>query len=104
VLNILKCKFRYKKKRNFYNFNRAEIQNDRPETYLKALEQYCLSQQYNLVLCVLSNNRKDRYDALKKFLCMDTAVPSQVRNFIEIKYFSEIIIFFYLDGTFKNIK
>ncbi|CAF2228788.1 unnamed protein product [Rotaria magnacalcarata] len=56
----------------------AELQNDRPETYLKALEQYCLNQQYNLVLCVLSNNRKDRYDALKKFLCMDTAVPSQM--------------------------
>ncbi len=62
-------------------FNRAELQNDRPETYLKALEQYCLNQQYNLVLCVLSNNRKDRYDALKKFLCMDTGVPSQVKIF-----------------------
>lgn len=58
----------------------AEIQNDRPETYLKALEEYCLAQQYNLILCVLSNNRKDRYDALKKFLCMDVAVPSQVNS------------------------
>lgn len=58
----------------------AEIQNDRPETYLKALEQYCVAQQFNLVLCVLSNNRKDRYDALKKFLCMDTAIPSQVNS------------------------
>ncbi|CAF0730721.1 unnamed protein product [Adineta steineri] len=56
----------------------AELQNDRPETYLKALEQYCLNQQYNLVLCVLSNNRKDRYDALKKFLCKDTGIPSQM--------------------------
>jgi hypothetical protein len=83
-------------------FNRAEIQNDRPETYLKALEQYCLNQQYNLVLCVLSNNRKDRYDALKKFLCMDTGVPSQVLKFLEIKNFKNKN--FYLDGTFKNFK
>ncbi len=66
---------------SYLEFNRAELQNDRPETYLKALEQYCLNQQYNLVLCVLSNNRKDRYDALKKFLCMDTGVPSQVKIF-----------------------
>lgn len=64
----------------FAPFRRAELQNDRPETYLRALEQHCLNQPYNLVLCVLSNNRKDRYDALKKFLCMDTAIPSQVRD------------------------
>jgi hypothetical protein len=82
-------------------FNRAEIQNDRPETYLKALEQYCLNQQYNLVLCVLSNNRKDRYDALKKFLCMDTAVPSQVNDFVFELQKCEI---FSLDGTFKNLE
>ncbi len=82
-------------------FNRAEIQNDRPETYLKALEQYCLNQQYNLVLCVLSNNRKDRYDALKKFLCMDTAVPSQVTDFFFELQNCEI---FSLDGTFKNLE
>ncbi|CAF2532656.1 unnamed protein product [Rotaria sp. Silwood2] len=56
----------------------AELQNDRPETYLKALEQNCFNQQYNLVLCVLNNNRKDRYDVLKKFSCMDTVIPSQM--------------------------
>lgn len=61
-------------------FRRAELPNDRPESYLKALEQNCVRQPYNLVLCVLSNNRKDRYDALKKFLCMDTAIPSQVNK------------------------
>ena len=63
---------------SFYYLNRAELQNDRPKTYLKALEQNCLNQQYNLVLCILNNNRKERYDTLKKFSCMDTVIPSQV--------------------------
>lgn len=34
----------------------------------------------DLVMCVLTNSRKDRYDALKKYLCLDNPVPSQVRS------------------------
>ncbi|XP_073413168.1 piwi-like protein 1 isoform X2 [Dendrobates tinctorius] len=29
------------------------------------------------VVCILSSNRKDRYDAVKKYLCVDCPVPSQ---------------------------
>ena len=64
----------FKSRENF----RAELSNDRPETYLKALEQNCFGQQLNLVLYILNNNRKDQYDALKEFLYIDTATPSQV--------------------------
>lgn len=34
---------------------------------------------------MLSNSRKDRYDALKKYLCLDNPVPSQVNfySFLE---------------------
>ena len=31
-----------------------------------------------MVVCVLPNNRKDRYDALKVFLCVEDPVPSQM--------------------------
>ena len=31
-----------------------------------------------MVVCVVPTNRKDRYDAIKKFCCVDHAVPSQV--------------------------
>ena len=31
-----------------------------------------------MVVCVLSNNRKDRYDTIKKFVCIDKPVPSQM--------------------------
>lgn len=32
----------------------------------------------DLVCCILTNDRKDRYDAIKKVLCVDCPVPSQV--------------------------
>ena len=32
----------------------------------------------DLVVCVLPNNRKDRYDTIKKFVCVEKPVPSQM--------------------------
>ncbi|CAF0742824.1 unnamed protein product [Didymodactylos carnosus] len=55
----------------------VQLPNDRPETYLDALTTK-VSKSTNLVVCVLTNNRKDRYDALKKYLCLDNPVPSQM--------------------------
>jgi hypothetical protein len=57
---------------------RMQLPNDRPETYLSALPEK-IQKNTDLVLCVLPNNRKDRYDALKKYMCLDNPVPSQVR-------------------------
>ncbi|XP_043925728.1 piwi-like protein 1 [Protopterus annectens] len=31
----------------------------------------------NLVVCVLPSNRKDKYDAIKKYMCIDRPTPSQ---------------------------
>ncbi|XP_011630854.1 piwi-like protein Siwi [Pogonomyrmex barbatus] len=54
------------------------IRDDRPSTYNETLE-YILSKQIpQLVFCVVSNNRSDRYSAIKKKCCVDRPVPSQV--------------------------
>lgn len=29
------------------------------------------------VVCILSSSRKDKYDAIKKYLCTDCPIPSQ---------------------------
>lgn len=53
----------------------------------------------DLVCCILTNNRKDRYDAIKKVLCVDCPVPSQVRlhgTFVE-RYCSV-----FLDAIIEN--
>ncbi|KFP31525.1 Piwi-like 1 [Colius striatus] len=50
--------------------------DDRTEAYLKALQQ-CVTPQTNIVFCVFSSVRKDKYDAIKKYLCTDCPVPSQ---------------------------
>ena len=36
------------------------------------------SERTDMVVCVLSNNRKDRYDTIKKFVCIEKPVPSQM--------------------------
>ncbi|KAM6318273.1 piwi-like protein 1 [Podargus strigoides] len=50
--------------------------DDRTEAYLRALQQ-CITPDTNIVFCILSSSRKDKYDAIKKYLCTDCPIPSQ---------------------------
>ncbi|NXH16862.1 PIWL1 protein, partial [Bucco capensis] len=50
--------------------------DDRTEAYLRALQQ-SITPDTNIVLCVLSAPRKDKYDAIKKYLCTECPIPSQ---------------------------
>ncbi|NXW57063.1 PIWL1 protein, partial [Eurystomus gularis] len=50
--------------------------DDRTEAYLRALQQN-ITPETNIVFCVLSSSQKDKYDAIKKYLCTDCPIPSQ---------------------------
>ncbi|NXJ77374.1 PIWL1 protein, partial [Trogon melanurus] len=50
--------------------------DDRTEAYLRVLQQ-SITPDTNIVVCVLSSVRKDKYDAIKKYLCTDCPIPSQ---------------------------
>ncbi|XP_025996030.2 piwi-like protein Siwi isoform X2 [Solenopsis invicta] len=54
------------------------IRDDKPSTYNSELEKVLSKQVPQLVFCVVSNNRSDRYSAIKKKCCLDRPVPSQV--------------------------
>ncbi|XP_047447719.1 piwi-like protein 1 [Mugil cephalus] len=49
---------------------------DNQESLLRAM-QYNVGPQTQMVVVVLSSNRKDKYDSVKKYLCVDCPVPSQ---------------------------
>ncbi|XP_034451144.1 piwi-like protein 1 [Hippoglossus hippoglossus] len=49
---------------------------DQQESLLRALQQN-VGQHTQMVVVVLPSNRKDKYDSVKKFLCVDCPVPSQ---------------------------
>ncbi|XP_029016531.1 piwi-like protein 1 [Betta splendens] len=49
---------------------------DNQESLLRAL-QHNVGHQTQMVVVVLPNNRKDKYDAVKKYLCVDCPTPSQ---------------------------
>jgi len=53
------------------------LQNDRADSYLRAIKDRKNSDT-QMVVCIVPNNRKDRYDAIKKYCCVDNPVPSQV--------------------------
>ncbi|XP_051691426.1 piwi-like protein 3 [Oryctolagus cuniculus] len=53
-----------------------EIITDEFETYISRLKKLDLNQK-QMVVCVLPNDKKDRYDDIKKYLCIDCPIPSQ---------------------------
>ncbi|XP_066444447.1 piwi-like protein 1 [Eleutherodactylus coqui] len=44
--------------------------------YLQAFQQN-ITDRTEMVVCILSSNNKMKYDSIKKFLCLDSPVPSQ---------------------------
>ena len=55
----------------------CELADDRTDTFLRTIKDN-LTDDLQMVICLLPNNRKDRYDAIKKFCCVEHPVPSQV--------------------------
>ncbi|XP_076435020.1 piwi-like protein 1 [Babylonia areolata] len=55
----------------------VQIDTDRNDAYLTTLK-HTVTPDTRMVVCILPNNRKDRYDAIKKFCCIDCPVPSQM--------------------------
>ncbi|XP_065086066.1 protein aubergine-like [Ochlerotatus camptorhynchus] len=53
------------------------IPDDNPGTYIRALDNV-VNRDPQLIMCVVSNNKADRYTAIKKKCCVDRAVPTQV--------------------------
>jgi aubergine-like protein len=57
--------------------NRTKISDDRTDSYLRALDEF-LNMDPRLIMCIVPNNRADRYSAIKKRTCVDRSVPTQV--------------------------
>ncbi|XP_014260031.1 piwi-like protein Siwi [Cimex lectularius] len=55
-----------------------EIPDDRSQTYVQAIEKIINQSSPSLIMCIVPNNRSDRYSAIKKKCCVDRAMPSQV--------------------------
>ncbi|XP_064025078.1 piwi-like protein 1 [Pogoniulus pusillus] len=50
--------------------------DDRTEAYLRAIQE-SITHDTNIAVFILSSSRKDKYDAIKKYLCTDCPIPSQ---------------------------
>jgi len=57
--------------------HKCRLENDQARTYSNALQSQ-IKRETEIVVCIVPNNRKDRYDAIKKITCVDSPVPSQV--------------------------
>ncbi|KAJ8686462.1 hypothetical protein QAD02_022256 [Eretmocerus hayati] len=55
-----------------------ELSDDSAASYASKLEEIKANMNPMLIFCVVSNNRMDRYSAIKKKCCVDRPVPTQV--------------------------
>ncbi|XP_078682114.1 piwi-like protein 1 [Branchiostoma floridae x Branchiostoma belcheri] len=56
----------------------VDIEGDQARSYLHVLKEQVKPGVTQMVVCIVPNNRKDRYDAIKKFCCVDQPLPCQV--------------------------
>ena len=65
---------------NVANPNVTMLQNDQARTYYQAIKDLMdkHGDMIQLICCIVPNDRKDRYDAIKKICCVEKPVPSQV--------------------------
>lgn len=55
----------------------CRLNDDSAKTYFTSLKEQ-IEPGVQMVVCIVPNNRKDRYDAIKKLCCVEKPVPSQV--------------------------
>lgn len=55
----------------------CRLNDDSARTYFSSLKEQ-IQEGVQMVVCIVPNNRKDRYDAIKKLCCVEKPVPSQV--------------------------
>lgn len=58
---------------------RGPLNNDRTETYLQAIKSL-YSDSLQMVVTILTSNRKDRYDAIKKLCCLEMPGETEVQQ------------------------
>ncbi|XP_026640339.1 piwi-like protein 3 [Microtus ochrogaster] len=61
---------------NFINDIQTHQVNEDPGSFRQALQKH-VSKDTQMVVCVLPDNRKQRYEEIKTFLCVEKPVPSQ---------------------------
>ncbi|XP_046398366.1 piwi-like protein Siwi [Ischnura elegans] len=55
-----------------------QMNDDRPNSYMQTLDQILSQRVPDLIMCLVTTTRADRYNAIKKRCCIDRAVPTQV--------------------------
>jgi hypothetical protein len=64
-----------------------DIADDRPSSYVEALEQVISAKGPQMIMCVVPNNRLDRYSAIKKKCCVERAGKfSAVGMFLNVHF------------------
>lgn len=56
------------------------LQDDKTDTYVKALRN-CINSSLQIIVTIVPSNRDDRYAAIKKICCAELPIPTQVNLF-----------------------
>ena len=69
---------------------RVVLQQDRTNNYTDRIRDECSRENYNMIMACMTTIKADTYGAIKKLLCAELGIPSQVNSF----FFSENPEFF----------
>lgn len=81
--------------------NSCRIQDDRTETYLNAIKSN-YSHELQMVVTILTTNRKDRYDAIKKLCCLEK--PGRMSFETSLTLRSKEVPVFCTSADFQSLK
>lgn len=62
---------------NYSELARILCNDETTSTFISAIRN-AMNEQLQMIVCIVPNNKKDRYDAIKKLCCVDLGIPSQV--------------------------
>ena len=59
------------------NMKPYPMSQDRPQNYLETVNKALSEQPYNMLMCVIPNNKTDAYSMIKKLCLVQKPVPTQ---------------------------
>ncbi len=61
----------------------VSLSSDRNTSYAEALKEHLSKQDFSIVMCVLTSNRADIYNTIKRITLCEQGIPSQVKRKLE---------------------
>lgn len=83
----------------------VEVPKNFPESFIHQINSVVqTNSKLQLIIVILSSQRDDYYNAIKRLCCAQVGIPSQVIKYTSIHITISSYYILFLDNNFKNIE